>query len=65
MWFGSENTIVIDITSNTFEQNILTLAEAKGYVAATSTSKIIVNIASGVTGPWTNYIFTKNRSIKR
>lgn len=49
MWFGSENTIVIDITSNTFEQNILTLAEAKGYVAATSTSKIIVNIASGVT----------------
>jgi len=49
MWFGSENTIVIDITSNTFEQNILTLAEAKGYVAAISTSKIIVNIASGVT----------------
>lgn len=48
--FGSGGgSIVIDITSNAVEQNILTLATAFGYNAATSTAAIIVNIASGVT----------------
>ncbi len=48
--FGSGGgTIVINITSNAVEQNILTLATAFGYNAATSNTPIIVNIASGVT----------------
>jgi hypothetical protein len=48
--FGSGGaSITINITSNAVEQNILTLATAFGYNAATSTAAIIVNIASGVT----------------
>ena len=48
--FGSGNApIVINITSNAVEQNILTLATAFGYNAAGSRTPIIVNIASGVT----------------
>ena len=42
-------TLVLDITSNAAEQNILTLATAAGYNAATDDRAIIVNIASGVT----------------
>ncbi len=41
--------LVLDITSNAAEQNILTLATAAGYNAATDDTAIIVNIASGVT----------------
>ena len=43
------NAITLDITSNAVEQNILTLAQAAGYNAATDDTEIIVNIASGVT----------------
>lgn len=42
-------TLVLDITSNAAEQNILTLATAAGYNAATDDRAIIVNIASSVT----------------
>ena len=41
--------ITLDITSNASEQNILTLAQAAGYNAATDDTAIVVNIASGVT----------------
>jgi hypothetical protein len=41
--------LTLDITSNASEQNILTLATAAGYDAATDNTAIIVNIASGVT----------------
>lgn len=41
--------LVLDITSNAAEQNILTLATSAGYNAATDDTAIIVNIASGVT----------------
>ena len=43
------NSITLDITSSASEQNILTLAQAAGYNAATDDTAIIVNIASGVT----------------
>lgn len=46
---GLFTTLVLDITSNASEQNILTLATAAGYNAATDSTAIIVNIASGVT----------------
>lgn len=46
---GLFSTLVLDITSNASEQNILTLATAAGYNAATDNRAIIVNIASGVT----------------
>lgn len=41
--------LTLDITSNASEQNILTLAQAAGYNAATDDTAIVVNIASGVT----------------
>ena len=46
---GLFSSLVLDITSNASEQNILTLATAAGYNAATDDRAIIVNIASGVT----------------
>lgn len=46
---GVISDITLDITSNASEQNILTLATAAGYNAATDDTAIIVNIASGVT----------------
>nr|AKH47272.1 hypothetical protein [uncultured marine virus] len=48
-FYGAQAAIVLDITSNASEQNILTLATAAGYTAATDSTPIIVNIASGVT----------------
>lgn len=48
-FYSATAAIVLDITSNASEQNILTLATAAGYTAATDTTPIIVNIASGVT----------------
>lgn len=45
----SVSVITLDITSNAAEQNILTLATAAGYTAATDSTPIIVNINSGVT----------------
>lgn len=48
-FYGSQAAIVLDITSNASEQNILTLATAAGYTAATDSTPIIVNINSGVT----------------
>jgi hypothetical protein len=41
--------IVIDITANTSNYNILTQATAAGYNAAADTMPVIVNVASGVT----------------
>ena len=46
---GLFSSLVLDITSNASEQNILTLATAAGYDASTDDTAIIVNIASGVT----------------
>lgn len=46
---GLFSSLVLGITSNASEQNILTLAQAAGYNAATDSTPIIVNIASGVT----------------
>ena len=40
--------ITLDITSNTSDVNILTLATAAGYNASTDTTPIVVNIASGI-----------------
>lgn len=48
-FYSATAALVLDITSNASEQNILTLATAAGYTAATDTTPIIVNIASGVT----------------
>jgi len=48
-FYSATAAIVLDITSSASEQNILTLATAAGYTAATDTTPIIVNIASGVT----------------
>ena len=42
------NSITLDITSNTSNVNILTLATAAGYSAGSDTTAIIVNVASGV-----------------
>ena len=46
---GGSRDITINITSNASDQSILTLANALGYNAATDTTKITVNVASGVT----------------
>ena len=40
--------LILDITSNTSNVNILTLATAAGYNASTDTTPIIVNVAAGV-----------------
>jgi hypothetical protein len=42
------NDITLDITSNTADVNILSLATAAGYNAGTDTTAIILNVASGV-----------------
>lgn len=42
------SALTLDITSNTSDVNILTLATAAGYNASTDTTAIIVNVASGV-----------------
>ena len=42
------NSMTLDITSNTSNVNILTLATAAGYNASTDTTAIIVNVAGGV-----------------
>ena len=42
-------TLVLDISSNVTEYNILTAATAAGYNAATDVRPIVVNVASGVT----------------
>lgn len=44
----SGGALTLDITSNTSDVNILTLATAAGYNASTDTTAIIVNVASGV-----------------
>lgn len=44
----SVSTITLDITSNTSNVNILTLATAAGYDASSDTTAIILNIGSGV-----------------
>ena len=49
--FGSSaasRELVLNVTSNTTDVNILTLATAAGYNASTDTTPIILNIASGV-----------------
>lgn len=43
------SALTLDITSNTTNANILTLATAAGYDASTDGTAIIVNVASGVT----------------
>lgn len=48
-FYSATAALVLDITSSASEQNILTLATAAGYTAATDTTPIIVNVASGVT----------------
>ena len=48
-FYGAQAAIVLTISSNASEQNILTLATAAGYNASTDSTPIIVNIASGVT----------------
>lgn len=47
-FYGAIAALVLDITSNTSNVNILTLATAAGYNAATDTTPIIVNVAAGV-----------------
>ena len=49
--FGSSaasRELVLDVTSNTTDVNVLTLATAAGYNASTDTTPIVLNIASGV-----------------
>ena len=49
--FGSSaaaRELVLNVTSNTTDVNVLTLATAAGYNASTDTTPIILNIASGV-----------------
>ena len=48
-FYSATAAIVLNITSSASNQNILTLATAAGYNAATDTTPIIVNINSGVT----------------
>ncbi len=48
-FYGAVAALVLEITSNTSEYNILTAATAAGYNAASDTTPIIVNVASGVT----------------
>jgi len=42
-------TLVLDISSNVTEYNVLTAATAAGYNASTDARPIVVNVASGVT----------------
>jgi hypothetical protein len=42
-------TLVLDISSNVTEYNVLTAATAAGYNASTDVRPIVVNVASGVT----------------
>ena len=44
----SGGALTLEITSNTTDVNILTLATAAGYSAGSDTTAIIVNVASGV-----------------
>ena len=46
---GGVGAIVLDVSANVAEYNILTAATAVGYNAATNSTSIIVNVASGVT----------------
>ena len=49
--FGSSaaaRELVLNVTSNTTDVNILTLATAAGYNASTDTTPIVLNITSGV-----------------
>jgi hypothetical protein len=48
-FYGAQAAIILTISSNASNQNILTLATAAGYTAGTDTTPIIVNINSGVT----------------
>ena len=48
-FYGAQSAIVLTISSNAANQNILTLATAAGYNAATDTTPVIVTINSGVT----------------
>lgn len=48
-FYNATAALVLDITSNTSDYNILTAATAAGYNAASDTTPIIVNVASGVT----------------
>jgi len=48
-FYSATAALVLDITSNTSEYNILTAATAAGYNAASDTTPIIVNVAAGVT----------------
>ena len=48
-FYSAFAAIVLDITSNTSDYNILTAATAAGYNAASDTTPIIVNVAAGVT----------------
>jgi hypothetical protein len=47
-FYNATAAIVLDITSNTSNYNVLTAATAAGYNAATDTTPIIVNVAAGV-----------------
>jgi len=49
-FYGTSATIVLAITSNTSHVNILTLATAAGYNAASDTTPIIVNVSAGISG---------------
>lgn len=48
-FYGAQAAIILTISSNASEQNILTLATAAGYNAATDSTPIILTINSGVT----------------
>ena len=48
-FYGAQAAIVLNITGNTSNYNILTAATAAGYTAGTDTTPIIVNVATGVT----------------
>ena len=47
-FYNATAALVLDITANTSDYNILTAATAAGYNAASDTTPIIVNVASGV-----------------
>jgi len=47
-FYNATAALVLDITSNTSDYDILTAATAAGYNAATDTTPIIVNVAAGV-----------------
>ena len=48
-FYSATAALVLDITSNTSNYNILTAATAAGYNASTDSTPIIVNVAAGVT----------------